>query len=154
MDRLEKAIKITKEFCNVCNENNNMCLDCAKFNECSIYFDEKAPCDILEQLNKFDRKIFKDSNIVLKNIDLSEVSSSKQLDKFLEETNEFKEALIEFHNVKADGDVKAHAIEEFWDMVQASLGLLQKEGINAEEVMAEYPKHLKKMEERGNKPRD
>ena len=52
MDRLEKAIEITKEFCNVCNENNNMCLDCAKFNECSIYFDEKAPCDILEQLNK------------------------------------------------------------------------------------------------------
>ena len=151
MDRLDKAIEITKEFCNVCNENNNMCLDCAKFNECSIYFDEKSPCDILEQLNKFDRKIFKDSNIVLKNIDLSEVSSSKQLDKFLEETNEFKEALIEFHNVNADGDVKAHAIEEFWDMVQASLGLLQKEGISAEEVMAGYPKHLEKIKHR---PRD
>ena len=154
MDRLEKAIEITKEFCNVCNENNNMCLDCAKFNECSIYFDEKAPCDILEQLNKFDRKIFKDSNIVLKNIDLSKTSSKEQLDKYYEELNEFRVALIDLHNINAKGNVKQHVIEEYFDVLQTGLGLLQKEGITAEEVMAEYPKHLKKMEERGNKPRD
>ena len=162
MDRLEKAIEITKEFCNVCNENNNMCLDCAKFNECSIYFDEKSPCDILEQLNKFDRKIFKDSNIVLKNIDLTEVDIHKQCNKVYEEYEEFVNATMYIHRVEEgfyrgvvvnEEDIQ-HAIEEYWDMVQAGLGLLQKEGISADEVMAEYPKHLKKMEDRGNKPRD
>jgi hypothetical protein len=44
-------------------------------------------------------------------------------------------------------------IEEFYDTIQAKLGLLEMFGIPAKEVMEQYPKHLKKLEKRGNKPR-
>lgn len=87
--------------------------------------------------------------IELKNIDLSEVEPYQQMDKFNEESNEFIEAIVEhsYSNLKDN----SHMIEEFWDMVQAGLGLLHIEGVNAREVMAGYPKHLEKIKHR---PRD
>ena len=45
-----------------------------------------------------------------------------------------------------------HAIEEFWDKVQSSLGLLYKmRGITAEEVMSGYKYHLEKIKNRPRK---
>ena len=41
-------------------------------------------------------------------------------------------------------------ISEFWDTVQARLGILQKLGVDAKIVMKYYPEHLKKLE---NRPR-
>ena len=60
--------------------------------------------------------------IELKNIDLSKVSIYEQISKVAEEENEFMEAL----------------------------GLVQKLGIDANEVMKYYPKHLEKTK---NRPR-
>lgn len=86
--------------------------------------------------------------IVFKNIDLSKVSIEKQYIKAAEEQNEYREALNGF--IKGT-DTKEHVIEEFLDWVQAELGILHKRGITADEVMAEYPKHLEKIK---NRPRD
>lgn len=78
----------------------------------------------------------------LYNIDLSTVSYKQQLEKIKEEDKEFKEALT-----KNDDD---HILEEFWDTVQARLGLLDKIGLDANKVMEYYPKHLEKIK---NRPR-
>lgn len=81
--------------------------------------------------------------IKLQNIDLSKVTLIEQMAKVHEEDKEFVEAII-----KTDAD---NAIEEFWDLIQARLGLLQKFGITAQKVMEQYPKHLEKLK---NRPRD
>lgn len=80
--------------------------------------------------------------IELKNIDLSKVTRSEQFQKVLEEENEFCEA---FFNLD-----RTNMIEEFFDSIQAKLGLLHKVGISAEEVMEGYSKHLVKIK---NRPR-
>ena len=112
-----------------------------------------------EKMDRLDKLNYKEQGIVLKNIDLSNVIEEEQEDKLDEEIEEFKQAYEEYKYLKFVGiekpkEEREHFIEEFWDMVQAGLGLLQKEGIMADEVMAGYEKHLKKMEEMGNKPRD
>ena len=86
--------------------------------------------------------------IELKNIDLSKVSMSEQTKKIIEERNELIDALNGFY---IEEDVKEHVIEEFWDLVQAYLGILDMYCITADEVMAGYPKHLEKIKHR---PRD
>ena len=86
--------------------------------------------------------------IELKNIDLSTITIEKQYLKVSEEDFEYHTAL---HNFIGGEDTKEHVIEEFWDLVQAELGILQKRGITADEVMAGYPKHLEKLKYR---PRD
>ncbi|CAG9702623.1 conserved hypothetical protein [Clostridium neonatale] len=87
--------------------------------------------------------------IELKNIDLSNVTFAGEVNKYDEETNEFFEALHIFMYSKTNEN-KEHLIEEFWDTVQAEIGLLDKLGITALEVMQEYPKHLEKIK---NRPR-
>lgn len=85
--------------------------------------------------------------IKLKNIDLKGISVNEQSQKICEEEGEFIVALI-----KKD---KENAIEEFWDIVQAHLGLLQVDlGITVEEVMEGYTKHLKKLKNRPRKKED
>ena len=147
MDRLEKVIKIIEKTNEACDEY--YCTECPY---CDTY--ECEAIQSLHFLKVFAEKTSKESSITLKNIDLSKTSSKEQLDKYYEELNEFREALIDLHNINAKGNVKQHVIEEYFDVLQTGLGLLQKEGITAEEVMAGYEKHLKKMEEMGNKPRD
>ena len=88
--------------------------------------------------------------IELKNIDLSKVTLCSQIKKSQEEDCELWEAIQEFENNKTLIN-RNHVIEEFWDLVQAELGILQKRGITADEVMAGYPKHLEKLKHR---PRD
>jgi len=81
--------------------------------------------------------------IKLQNIDLAKVTLIEQMAKVHEEDREFVEAIIE-----TDED---NAIEEFWDLIQARLGLLEKLGTTAQKVMEQYPKHLEKLK---NRPRD
>lgn len=83
--------------------------------------------------------------IELKNINLSKVNTFEQYRKCIEEEQEFLQA------VAIDGEDKEHAIEEFWDVVQSKLGLLQKTmNISASEVMEGYNNHLEKIK---NRPR-
>ncbi|NFI06018.1 hypothetical protein FC959_16935 [Clostridium botulinum] len=89
----------------------------------------------------------KDISITLKNINLTGISISDEMVKVAEEDSELDKALLEYccNNTK---DTKDHVIEEYWDTAQARLGLLQKCGINAQEVMQGYSKHLVKLEDR------
>lgn len=88
--------------------------------------------------------------IKLVNIDLSGVSKMDQYKKVLEEQDEWMSAMNAFFKVQSEEN-KTHAIEEFWDMFQATLGTLEKNGISAEELQAYYPKHLEKMKVRPRK---
>ena len=83
--------------------------------------------------------------IELKNIDLKKVSIIEQFKKVVEECGELLDALDGFYTQK---DVKEHVIEEFWDVVQVYLGVLDKYGISANEVMAGYSNHLEKIKYR------
>lgn len=85
--------------------------------------------------------------IKLKNIKLDNVSISEQLNKISEEDNEFDMAVLEYCHVNNIKN-KNHLVEEFWDTVQARLGVLQKVNINASEIMEQYPKHLEKIKSR------
>ena len=87
--------------------------------------------------------------IVLKNIDLTGISRLEQGMKADEELEEFREAFIEYRENPTEEN-KLHVIEEWWDRNQAELGILEKEGITAEELQEYYPKHLEKLK---NRPR-
>lgn len=80
--------------------------------------------------------------IELKSIDLDEVTTWEQLEKFIEEKNEFLQAI-------AARD-KENSIEEFWDVVQVMIGVLQKHNISVKDIEKGYPKHLEKIK---NRPR-
>jgi phosphoribosyl-ATP pyrophosphohydrolase len=81
--------------------------------------------------------------IKLRNIDLTDVNILNQIIKVKEEEYEFIQAII-----KEDID---NAIEEFYDTLQAKLGLLQKKfNISADDVMKQYYKHVNKIK---NRPR-
>ncbi len=81
--------------------------------------------------------------IELRNIDLSKVPRQEQVEKVVEEFQEFWTA----YNNKDRDNLK----EEFFDVMQAMLGLMHKEGITALEVMEGYSKHLEKIK---NRPRE
>ena len=82
--------------------------------------------------------------IELKNINLEKVTLLDQIRKVKEEDQEFLDAVRY--------EEEEHAIEEFWDKVQSSLGLLYKmRGITAEEVMSGYKYHLEKIKNRPRK---
>ena len=93
--------------------------------------------------------------IELKNIDLENVTLKEQYKKAFEEQHE-----LEIESYKLERKIFAQSltglpvymetyrqnvISEVWDVVQAWLGVLAKEGITADEVMAGYPKHLEKI---------
>jgi phosphoribosyl-ATP pyrophosphohydrolase len=78
--------------------------------------------------------------IELKNINLDGIDTSEQILKVYEELMEFIEALTV-------GNID-NAIEEYFDALQAGLGALHKLGIDAEQVMKEYPKHIEKIKKR------
>ena len=101
--------------------------------------------DLLKKVNNEESQ-----GIVLKNIDLTGITKVEQKNKIQEELREFEEAICE-HIVYPTEKTKNHAIEEYFDLLQSALGQLEKEGITAEEVMKEYPKHLKKLEKRPRK---
>lgn len=75
--------------------------------------------------------------IELKNINLEGITQQEQIQKVYEETDEFVQAII-----KVDA---SNAIEEYFDMLQAGLGALQKMGLSAEYIMSQYGKHITKI---------
>ena len=82
--------------------------------------------------------------IELKNINLEKVTLLDQIRKVKEEDQEFLDAVRY--------EEEEHAIEEFWDKVQSSIGLLYKmRGITADEVMSGYKYHLEKIKNRPRK---
>ena len=82
--------------------------------------------------------------IELKNINLEKVTLLDQIRKVKEEDQEFLDAVRY--------EEEEHAIEEFWDKVQSSIGLLYKmRGITADEVMKGYKYHLEKIKNRPRK---
>lgn len=83
------------------------------------------------------------NRIELKNIDLRKVPKEEQVEKVVEEFQEFWTA----YNNKDRDNLK----EEFFDVMQSMLGLMHKEGITAEEVMEGYSKHIEKIK---NRPRE
>lgn len=101
---------------------------------------EKLERNVAEIINN-ELKVYKlkHNGIELKNIDLSNITMGEQWDKVAEEDIEFEES-----------DDIFEMISEFWDTVQARLGILQKLGVDAKIVMKYYPEHLKKLE---NRPR-
>lgn len=117
----------------------------------NIFDDEGFICGTLgvnkEKLKGLLHKV--NDSIQLKNIDLTGISEAAQWNKMCEEEEEFSEAYFQYRNGKTEEN-KNHVIEELYDEFQAKLGLLEKQGITAEEVQAYYPKHLKKLE---NRPR-
>lgn len=101
---------------------------------------ERNVAEIINNELRVDRD--KRKGIELCNINLSKVSLHEQWNKVSEEDAEFYVAM--------QNSDRNNQLEEFWDTVQARLGILRKHGIPAKEVMEYYPEHLKKLE---NRPR-
>lgn len=90
-------------------------------------------------------------SIKLRDIDLTGISASTELNKMNEENKEFEEAVFE-SLCNRSYDTDKHAIEEFWDKVQSSLSYLTVTlGIKADEVMDHYNLHLEKIKNRPRK---
>ena len=99
--------------------------------------------------------------IELKNIDLENVTLKEQYKKAFEEQHELEIELMKLEEkihlqsltsvVIVNSIERQKVIDEFWDLVQAWLGVLDKYCITAEEVMKGYSKHLEKIK---NRPRD
>lgn len=85
--------------------------------------------------------------IELKNIDVSNITLAAEIAKHDEELSEFYEAFYE-HLEKPNDRTEKHLIEEFWDVVQVNLSLLDKLNIRADKVMKYYKEHLNKIEHR------
>lgn len=82
-------------------------------------------------------------SIRLTNIKLNEIKFEEQFSKVEEEIEEFEETL--------EGQDKERIMEEFFDVVQATMGLLTFYGISAKRLMNYYPTHLKKLKNRPRK---
>lgn len=78
----------------------------------------------------------------LKFIEL-ETDRSNQVNKVVEEVHEFIQAIK-----KRDEE---NLIEEFWDVVQSMMGVVDLMGLSKEELMNGLDKHYKKLESRGHK---
>ena len=85
--------------------------------------------------------------IILKNIDVSKITLADEIKKHDEEIKEFHEAFYE-HLENKTKDPEKHLIEEFWDVVQVNLSLLDKLNISAEKVMQLYADHEEKIKHR------
>ena len=160
MDRLDKAIELYKQISNSCNDAKEKCKTCKRSKECNFYCDFASPMDVSFYLNQIGDLFSKEPSIQLKNIDVSNVNFWEQRDKLIKDGEKFTDRVFDYifyydnYDSEKNYKYKKHAIEEFWNMVQYGLGLLQKIDVDADEVMAEYPKHLQKIESQGNKPKE
>ena len=141
MDRLEKIIEIMKSGCSA---------TCCEREGC-IYYNGDCNLDyLIDVLFRFDKVISKEKSIVLKNIDTSDKTFINQIEKVIKDGNKFAKSVANYVLApvyeKNTVVCKEDAIKTFWEMVQTGLGVLQKIDVDADEVMAEYPKHLQKIE--------
>ena len=92
-----------------------------------------------------------ENRIQLKNIDLTGYTLEEEKAKLLEEINELIKITID---VDANNSFE-HFCEEVFDILQVCIGIAEKKyNKSADDLMQEYSKHLLKMEQRGNKPRE
>ena len=141
MDRLDKIIKI------MMNEYN---ANCGEECEGCIYYDGDCNIDyLIEMLFKWDKTFKKEKSITLKNVDTSDKTFINQTEKVIKDGNKFAKAVANYVLApvyeKNTVVCKEDTIKAFWEMVQTGMGLLQKIGIDADEVMAEYSKYLEKL---------
>ena len=141
MDRLNKIIKIIiDEYSRTCGERE-YCEGCKYYNgDCNLDY-------LIEMLFKWDKEIKKEQSITLKNVDTSDKTLIDQIEKVIEDGEELTKTVVNYALGPVNRNVvcKEDTIKAFWDMVQTGLGLLQKIGIDADEVMAEYSKYLEKL---------
>lgn len=159
MDRLKKIIEImTDEYSKTCGESGERedCEGCKYWNvDCNLDY-------LIEVLLKWDKTIPKEKSIVLKNINLNNLSLDELYDKAIEDGKEFIDTIFSYifscDNDNFDHEdtekCKEYAIEVFWNMVQLGIGFLQKINVDADEVMEEYPKHLQKIKQHDYKLRE
>lgn len=76
-----------------------------------------------------------------------DITIGKQLDKVGEEFVEFVHAVI-------DEDTKEEVLSEFYDTVQAMIGVLELRGISICEIRKGEKYHIKKMKDRDWKIKD
>ena len=89
--------------------------------------------------------------IQLKNIDLEGYTLEEEKTKLLEEINELIKITID----EDTNNSFEHFCEETFDILQVCVGIAEKKyKKSADDLMQEYAKHLLKMEQRGNKPRE
>ena len=141
MDRLDKIIKI------MMNEYSNTCGELQECERCIYYNGDCNLDNLMEMLLKLDKAIQKEKSIVLKNVDIGDITVGEQRDKVIEDREEFTNTVFScmlsyVYKDKNIGEYKKDAIEAFWNMVQSSVGLLQKIDVDADEVMEYYNKHL------------
>ena len=144
MDRLEKIIEIMKnEFNANCGEHG--CVGCK-------YYDVACSLDyLMDALMDWNKIIPKEPYIQLNNIDLTGYTLEEEKAKLLEEINELIKITIDAD----DNNSFEHFCEETFDILQVCIGIAEKKyKKSADDLMKEYSKHLLKMEQRGNKPRE
>ena len=141
MDRLNKIIKIIiDEYSKTCGEREE-CEGCKYYNgDCNLDY-------LIEMLFKWDKEIKKEQSITLKNVDLGNVTVGEQRNKVIEDRKEFTNTAFDYFfyydgKEETTEKCKEKAIEAFWKMVQAGIGLLQKIDVDADEAMEYYNKHL------------
>lgn len=82
-----------------------------------------------------------------KAIDVSKVTKAKQVEKFIEEVEEFYTAI-------ANNDIE-NLKEEYCDLLTAGAGVLLKYGVTEEEIERYFNnEHMLKLLSRGFKPRE
>ena len=140
MDRLNKIIKIIiDEYSNTCGEREE-CEGCKYYNgDCNLD-------NLIEMLFKWDKEIKKEQSITLKNVDTSDKTLIDQIEKVIKDGNKFAKEVVSYVLAPVyEKDIavcKEDAIKAFWNMVQTSIGLLNKIDVDADEVMEYYNKHL------------
>ena len=137
MDRLEKIIKIMKSGCSA---------TCCEREGC-IYYNGDCNLDyLINVLFRFDKVIKKEQSISLKNVDTSDKTFINQIEKVIKDGNKFAKAVANYVLApvyeKNTVVCKEDAIKTFWEMVQTSLGLLNKIDVDAKEIMEYYNKNL------------
>jgi phosphoribosyl-ATP pyrophosphohydrolase len=88
--------------------------------------------------------------IELKNINLTGISIGEQVKKVNEELEELSNATCDYM-IEETEENKSHVIEEYFDLLQSALGMLDKLGIKADEVMRHYSEHEEKLQSRPRK---
>lgn len=137
MDRLEKVIEIMKSGCSA---------TCCEREGC-IYYNGDCKLDyLIDVLFRFDKVIKKEQSISLKNVDTSDKTFINQIEKVIKDGNKFAKSVANYVLApvyeKNTIVCKEDTIKAFWDMVQTSLGLLNKIDVDTEEIMEYYNKNL------------
>ena len=142
MDRLNKIIKIIiDEYSKTCGEREE-CEGCKYYNgDCNLD-------NLIEMLFKWDKEIKKEQSISLKNVDTRDKTLLDQIEKVIEDGEEFTKAVVNYVLEPVNKEVvcKEDTIKAFWNMVQTGLGLMKKIDVDAEEIMEYYNEYLEKIQ--------